>query len=307
MANISHLASSHGGTTPADSTFIPAMWANIALGLLHQNAVMPKLVTRDYEPIVARQGRWVEIPKRGTLTAQAKAANTAVTLQNPTPSRIQITLDKHYDVSFLVEDVTEAQSSVKNMLGYMEDGMAAIAKQVDTDLLSLYTGCPAAQIITRSTGVMVEADVLTARQLLNANEIPMENRYFVVYDQGDLLAISRFTEAHIVADPKRIKEGAIGRIHGFDVFEDPRVVVDATSASIHNQLFFWRDALALVTRPLPLPPKGSGVQAFMAHKDGLGIRLLYGYNISHKGMQCSVDILYGVGVVRNEGIVLYRV
>lgn len=300
MATINQGAGSH-------SAFIPAMWANTALGLLHQNAVMPKLVDRHWENVVATQGQSVTIPKRGTPVAQLKTAGTAITPQAIAGTNVTVTLDKHYCCDITIEDVLQAQSSVKNMLGYLEDQMAVLSKQVDTDLLSVYTAVPAAQIITRSTGAKTEADIVEARRLLNVNEVPLEDRRYVCEDYGDLLKIARFTETDKLGGGRRIIDGQMGRVTGFDVFEDPRVVQDSTSSGIYNNLFFHKRAIALVTRPLAIPPANSGVQAYYAEKDGLGIRLLYGYDIGNRGMTLALDILYGVGVVDSRMIVLYRV
>ena len=297
----------HSGAA-SHATFNPAMWANVALGLLHRNAVMPRLVTREYEPIVATQGKSVTIPTRGVAVIQEKTPGTPIVPQAIAGSNITVSLDYHECCDITVEDVQDAQSSVKNMMGYLEDMLAVVANKVDSDLLSVpVSAVPAAQIITSTTGTKTEADILNARRLLNANEIPDLNRNFVTEDYGDLLQIRRYVEADALGKAGRIIEGQCGRVSGFDCFEDPRVEAVAGSAGFYNNLFFWKRSIALVTRPLALPPAGMGVQAYYAEKDGLGIRLLYGYDIGNRGVTLAIDILYGIGVVESKGIILYRV
>jgi len=297
----------HSGAT-SHATFNPAMWANVALGLLHRNAVMPRLVTREYEPIVATQGKSVTIPKRGVPVVQMKTSGTPIVPQAIAGSNVTVNLDYHACCDITVEDVQDAQSSVKNMMGYLEDQLSVISAKVDTDLLTVpITAVPAAQIITSTTGTKTEADIVEARRLLNANQVPDDNRFYVCEDYGDLLRIARYTEADKLAKAGRIIEGQCGRVTGFDCFEDSRVVAVTGSAGFYNNLFFWKRAIALVTLPLALPPAGMGVQAYYAEKDGLGIRLLYGYDIGNRGVTLAIDILYGIGVVESKGIILYRV
>lgn len=57
-------------------------------------------------------------------------------------------------------------------------------------------------------------------------------------------------------------------------------------------LAFHRNAIALVTRPLALP-MGSG-RAAVVHKDGLGVRVVFGYDQDTKQDTVSLDIIYGI-------------
>lgn len=67
---------------------------------------------------------------------------------------------------------------------------------------------------------------------------------------------------------------------------------DAYLASKPHSLAFHRNAIALVTRPLALP-MGAANAAIMSH-DGLGVRVVYGYDQDTKKDTVSLDIIYGV-------------
>jgi hypothetical protein len=59
---------------------------------------------------------------------------------------------------------------------------------------------------------------------------------------------------------------------------------------------FTKDALALVSRPLALPPTGAGASSYVASYNGLSIRVTMQYNTltSGGGLIVKVDTLYGV-------------
>lgn len=78
---------------------------------------------------------------------------------------------------------------------------------------------------------------------------------------------------------------------------DAELVADYTNADAYllnkpHSLAFHRNALALVTRPLALP-MGASKAAIVSH-DGLGIRVVYGYDQDTKKDTVSLDIIYGI-------------
>lgn len=78
---------------------------------------------------------------------------------------------------------------------------------------------------------------------------------------------------------------------------DSELIKDYTAADVYvankpHSLAFHRNALALVTRPLALP-MGASNAAIVSH-NGLGIRVVYGYDQETKTDTCSLDIIYGI-------------
>src|SRR5512133_1264336 len=79
-----------------------------ALGALKANTVLARLVQRDWENEFAVKGSAVQIFKRGALTVNDNAEHEVVTLQQPASATATITLNKHKEVSFLIEDFGRA-------------------------------------------------------------------------------------------------------------------------------------------------------------------------------------------------------
>jgi len=62
-------------------------------------------------------------------------------------------------------------------------------------------------------------------------------------------------------------------------------------------LAFHRDALALVSRPLALPPQTAGVAASVQNYNGIAMRVLAQYDIKAGGLIVNCDVLAGVAVL----------
>ncbi len=293
-------------TVTLAADFIPEIWAATALGYLKANTVMARLVNRNFENLIQSQGDIIHIPQRGSLSVNAKAANTAVTLQVPASSKIDLTLDKHKEVSFLVEDIARAQSNQDIIAGYVQDGMMKMAEQIDSDLLALYSGFSTTPVdATGGSGGITAATVTEARRLLNDAKAPQTDRYIVWHQDAemDLLGVEKFTSSDFGDNGDAVREAIIGRKYGFSHFMDQIVVESGGEA---KNLAFHRDAIVMASRPLPPPPEGSGAKAVTMSEDGFSVRVIYAYNPTYLGVQVTLDCLYGVAELRDNHAVVIR-
>lgn len=294
-------------TTTEAAGFIPEIWAATALGALKANTVMARLVNRNYENQFQGIGDIINVPRRGTLTVNTKAANTVVTLQTPTADTIPLTLNRHKEVSFLVEDIAKAQANQDFIQGYIDDAVKAIAEEVDAAILALYSGFSTTPIdATTGSGGVTIADITEARRLLNAAKVPQEDRHIVWHEdaESEVLNLEEFTRANW--DPGNtdaLVNARMGRKFGFTHYMDQNVVVATNEC---KNLAFHRDAIMLAFRPLPPPPPETGARAVTMTEDGFAIRVLYGYNMSHLALQVTLDVLYGVAEHRDNHAVVIR-
>lgn len=283
--------------------FIPEIWAAQALGYLKANTVMLNLVNRDYSDEVATDGDTINVPIRGNLTVRTKTAGGTVSSDSPTGDKKAITMSHKY-ISFIVEDVAEAQSRPDIMNGYIADGMAMIAEDIDASLLALYSGFSATPIDATS-GVGVD-DMTEARRLLNAAKVPQQGRSIVWHEdaEAEVLQLAQFTNAqNDPANATALQLATLGRKYGFGHYMDQQVVVAGGEC---KNLAFHRDAMALVTRRLPDPPANTGVRAATMSEDGLGLRVLWGYSMEYLGIQVVIDLIYGAAELRDNHAVVIR-
>ena len=292
-------------TTTQLNESIPTIIAAKALGYLKANTILARLVARDWDDAVAQYGQTVQIPFTGSLSANNKAENSAVTLQTPADSSVSVTLNKHKEVSFLVEDFARSLARPDYLNQYIADGVAVLAEQIDSDLAALYSGFSQTVAALTANGGLKESDFREARRLLNSAKAPLADRWAVLHEDAEkeYFGIEKFVNA----DYRQAVGGALagaygGRAFGFDVFLDQKISV--ASAQCKN-LFFHRNALVLVTRPLAQAPVGAGVVQKVLSEDGVGLRVTLSYNPDYLGMQVTIDVLYGVAELRDAfGVVV---
>lgn len=291
--------------TEADG-FIPEIWAATALGALKANTVMLQLVDRNFESLIANYGDIINVPRRGTLSVNDKAANTAITLQTPSADTIPLTLNKYKEVSFLVEDIAKAQANQDIINGYVTDAMIVMAEQIESDILALYSGFSTTPLDARtgSGGITVNT-IIEADRLFNKAKVPQQGRAIVWNEdaKSEILKIAQFTNAQYdPANATALQAATLGPKYGFTHYMSQ--LVPTTGGEVKN-LAFHRNAIMFATRPLPAPPSGTGVVSSVMSEDGMGIRVMYGYDIRYKGMVVSLDMLYGVAEQRDAfGLVI---
>ena len=281
--------------------FIPEIWAVRALGALRDNCVMTSLVVRDYENELATMGNTVNVQKRGALVTNDKDTHKAVTLQQPQADTVAVVLDNHKEVSFLVEDVGAAQANTDVIDGYIEDGAIAMGDTIDRSLLYHYLAAYNAGYTIDIGAAFDNTDALACRTALVIDgKSGGRPRYLVVRDLAELLIVDKFISSDYV-DRHAIEEGAVGKIEGFQVFEDANVY-QTTSPTQVRRLAFVRGGLVFVTRRLPDPPADLGVRSATIVEDNVALRVLYGYNMSFLGTQVTMDILFGSKILRPEWV-----
>lgn len=289
-------------TTTNSANFIPEIWGNVALGKLEAELHMARNVARDYEFTPAKEGDVIHIPKRGSLQANQKTANTDVTLQNPTADKVDVTLDQHWEVTFAVEDIVKAQANQDIMGGYIEDAIAVLGEKIETALASLYSSLSTNNLGTAGTDI-TEAVVLNTRKALVENRAPRSNRFLylepsqinVILDK-DTFPVVRASE---YGNAMPVQEGEIGSLYGMKVFETLFAQDDTNSPVGTHNLAFHRNAFVLATRPLP-EPKAPGAVSAVINRNGIAMRVTYSYNAMKLADQVTIDILYGVSVLREE-------
>ncbi len=122
-------------TTTIANNFIPELWSDEVIGAYKSNLVVANLVTKLSHKGKKGDSIHIPVPARGSATA--KAANTQVTLSAATNSVVNVSINKHYEYSKLIEDIAEVQALASMRKFYTDDAGSALAKQVAADLVFL--------------------------------------------------------------------------------------------------------------------------------------------------------------------------
>lgn len=280
-----------------DST--PVIVARNALSRLNEMAPLMGLINRDFDTEVAEYGNSVVVTSRGTLTASDKAANGTVTLQNPADSGVTVTLNKHKEVSFLLEDVAKAFAKPDVMAGYAQDAINVLVEAIDSDISALFSTFSS---IGSGASSMNRTLITQARQRLNTNKAPKVDRHAVIGPaaEQDLLDSDTFTFANYTGSPDTFRMGTLGQAFGFTFDMDTMLPNTGTTPDAERNFFFHRDAITLATRPLAsVSMPGLGVYQAAVVVNGVAFRSTISYNPNYLGMQVTLDVLYGVAVLRS--------
>jgi len=133
------MATSLAYTNSVDVTdaaaFIPEVWSDDVIAAYKKNLVIAALVSKINHK--GKKGDTIHIPTPTRGAASAKAANNVVTLVTASATNTDVVIDKHYEYSFVVEDIVEVQALSSLRRFHTDDAGYALATQVDTDLRNL--------------------------------------------------------------------------------------------------------------------------------------------------------------------------
>ena len=300
-------------TASKAGTFIPEIWSDEVIAAYKKNIVLANLVRKM--SFKGKKGDTLHIPKPTRGSANAKVAATAVKIQADTESEVQVVINKHYEYSRLIEDITAAQALASLRSFYTEDAGYALAKQTDDDLFALGKSFgdgdasdwthSNSYFIDASTGLTAYAvdtvttsDVFTDEgfrkliQLMDDADVPMDGRKFVIPPslRNAIMGITRYNSSDFV-DGRSTQTGLIGSLYGIDVFVSSNCPVIETAAensagdAVKGALLFHTDTMVLAEQ--------------------VGVRSQTQYKQEYLANLYTADTLYGVKTVRPEaGFVL---
>jgi N4-gp56 family major capsid protein len=297
-------------TSTTAATFIPEIWSDEIIAAYKKNLVLANLVKRMN--FKGKKGDTVHIPAPTRGSANAKVATDAVTLIAATETEVQVSINKHYEYSRLIEDIVEVQALTSLRSFYTEDAGYALARQIDTDLVQLGRAFNGATIGTNdyatsaaSTKAFIGSDGTTAYnsstsnaaaltdaairrtiQRLDDNDVPMDGRFFIIppSSRNTLMGLARYTEQAFVGDGNAIRNGEIGNLYGIPVFVTSNADYGAgNSGADRICLMGHRDSMVLVEQ--------------------MGIRSQTQYKQEYLANLLTADTLYGVKALRTAASV----
>jgi N4-gp56 family major capsid protein len=292
------LGSNHVTTTTA-ANFVPEIWSDEIIAAYKKSLVAANLFKKM--SFTGKKGDTIHIPSPTRGTASLKAAETQVTLQAATEGEIQVLVDKHYEYSRLIEDITEVQALSSLRRFYTEDAGYALSKQVDTSLIQLGRGFNGGNGAATYGGAYIGGDGTTAYnsgtpnasaltdaairrtiQRLDDSDTPMDGRFFLIPPsaRNTLMGLSRYTEQAFVGEVgngNTIRNGEIGNLYGIPVFVSSNC--DTATGAARIALLGHKDAAVLVEQQ--------------------GVRSQTQYKQEYLGTLYTADTLYGVKELRD--------
>lgn len=290
-------------TNTTAATFIPEIWSDEIIAAYKKNLVMANLVMKMN--FKGKKGDVVHIPAPTRGSASLKASSTAVTLIADTESEVQVSINRHFEYSRFIEDITEAQALSSMRQFYTTDAGYALSRAVDTDLINLgrssnggggtnaYAtgafiggdGTTAYVAASNNESALTDAAIRRTIQRLDDNDTPMDQRFFIIppSSRNTLMGLARYTEQAFVGDGNAIRNGEIGNLYGIPVFTTSNCDTASGTGAARVCLMGHKDSMVLVEQ--------------------IGIRSQVQYKQDYLSTLFTSDTLYGVAGLRNAGTV----
>lgn len=230
---------------PGDyGNFIPEMWSDEVIGAYKSNLVVANLITKI--PHVGKKGDTIHIPAPSRGSANAKVAETMVTLNNAADGVVNLSIDKHYEYSFIYEDILKLQALDSLRKFFTDDAGYALAKQIDQDLMLLSARAQGGSVAgatnlyesavlgddgstnfsgsantnTGNGAALTDAGLRKMIQTLDDADVPMMGRSLIVppVEKNNILGIARYTEQAFNGDGSAMRTGMIANLYGVPVF-----------------------------------------------------------------------------------------
>ncbi len=290
------------------ATFIPEIWSDEVIAAYQKNLKMAPLVKRM--GMSGKKGDTIHVPKPIRGAANAKVADTAVTIQANVEEELKILIDQHFEYSRLIEDIVDVQALSSLRQFYTSDAGYQLAVQVDTSLINCATGfgdgtrvaAPSAADWVNSASWMFDAETVVpftadgtalafndegfreAIKVMDDNDVPMDNRYLVIPPAArrDIMGIDRYVSSDFV-NGRAVESGLIGNLYGVDVYVSSNC--PTLNTGVRGCLFFHKDAIVLAEQ--------------------MAVRSQTQYKQEYLSTLYTADTLYGVETYRPEaGLIL---
>lgn len=238
------------GTTAA--VFRPNIWAEMAQKARESVLVLVPLV-RHYDKEIKNQGQTVEIPFVSNLTAYQKSANTVISVNAPTETKVTVTIDQHWATPVMIEDFADIQSAYDLAALYSEKCGYSVAEKMDNYVAAAMTSGFTTNVVGTYGSALTYAVVRAGKLALDVAKVPTQDRSFVVTPKGhdDLLGIDQFTRYDAMGasgQPSPFETGRVGYILGMKVYMSQNLVVTAATPTQNNCLMFHKDAYAIAVQ-----------------------------------------------------------
>lgn len=272
-------------TTGAE--FIPELWAEPIYKYFNRQVKLRGSVD-DYSSMVKGQGDTIHIPKIALKSAVAKVKSTVVDFSTAaTAGKVDLSIDKHYVVPELFEDIALIQSNFELISKYTKMMGESIARQVDENMWDELDGFQTRQDLS-ANNTFAAADLETTLGNLYASDLDPNmcsmavNRLILADIMHPSSGVaSYFVRADAVGGSgQELKTGAVGLIYGMDVFYS-----NAISIATDND-----KSVGAVYVP--------SAAAFAAQQD---VRVQSQYDIAYLGTKVTADIIYGMKLLDESG------
>jgi hypothetical protein len=257
--------------------YVPEIWSR-EVQQPFDKALQARKLVQDRSGLVSGGGDIIRIPFTAGVNARAKAASTDITFDSPEGTPIALNIDKHYYVGVKIEDIAKIQATYDLKAAFMPRMAEGLARQIDTDILGLYTS---AGTVVAGGAAIDDADVISVMTTFDLANTPMDLRRGVIgsYTKADLSAVNKYTAYDQTGKTGKAVDnsgGLVANVYDMDVFYSQNV------PTTHN-VFFHKNAINFAQQQTP---------KFEAQ-----------YMVKGLAWETVLSTVYGVGIERSASVI----
>lgn len=284
------------------ATFIsfPEFIAQEVIANLFAKSVLINLVSKDWSPLFQSQGEKVTI-----LTADAveiEEGSAAFASNDSAPGSVIVTLDQFKRTKPIkLSDKVQSMSAVDLSRIYAEPIAEGLVGTIEGALMT------AAMTLTNTVGTAATAPTGFAplgsnlKQKFDELLIPEGGRNVVLGPAASNAFLQTFALATVAGNTGEAQQttGGMGYKFGMNYFDSTR----ASAAGVAG-VAFHRAAVALVTRPLVIPPQAVPGTISVVNYKGIGLRISSWYEPKDTASYLKADLLFGTKKLNERGFVI---
>lgn len=244
------------GQPQYSGVFIPEIWSTKMIEKYYDSTVLSQISNTNYEGEIKNQGDKVIIRTMPTLDIHEYKIGQTLQHQRPNADTIELTIDKGFYWSAIIDDVVEKQQDIDQMNLWAADAAEQMKIQLDTRVLGSIVpdidpvnmganaGRLSGNIDLGTTGApigLTKANILDyilwMGQVLDEQNVTEQGRFLLLpFWATTLLKMSDIKDASLTGDGNTpLRNGRVGIIDRFTIFNSnllPRYT-DGANATTH--------------------------------------------------------------------------
>jgi hypothetical protein len=122
---------------PAGGVFVPEIWSGKLIEKFYAATVLAAISNTDYEGEIQNKGDKVKIRTKPTIVIKDYQLDMALTVDRPSSSTVELTIDFAKYFNLVLDDIMEKQSDMNQLSMWADDASEQLKIVIDTGVLNL--------------------------------------------------------------------------------------------------------------------------------------------------------------------------